>query len=281
MKLLNRFPVAVVLTALIIVLCCVWGYSRVSVPTSEMEEIAPTETGRAGESNLNYYLRQTQDDAGIFTLETADTIARRNLTLDNSYRSILAIHTVTYLNGKPIETYAQELAEEIELAGRDMLLLLDTDTQGWYLVYGPGLQPYAETSTDLRDLFRGQLTSDFFENGSNQKVLLLFNALDNWFADNVPPADAEASITTGHVQTATLYTVFTGILFTLLTNIWWILLLLVVLTLLDRARFSHYNTAHPQGHDPADPFRPLLFWHHAGSGWYRNMQELMESDGEF
>lgn len=282
MRFFKRFPVAVILTAAVICLCCVWGYQRVYEPVQEVEEESTTSVDgyHSGESNLNYYLRWMEDDAEMFTLETADTIARRNLKLDTTYNSVIAVHTVSYLNGKSIEAYARTVAENMDLSGRDMLLLLDTDTQDWYVLYGAGLQPYAEASTDLRDLFRGQLTSDFFENGSNQKVLLLFNALDTWYENNVPTVDADSALfpSGGRVEAANFHDIFIGILFALITNIWWILLLVVILTLLDRARFSHYALAHPQGYDPSDPFRPLLFWHHAGSRWFDNLMELAETE---
>ena len=277
----KRVPVAVLLTAVVIFLCCFWGYQRVDEPVQEAEEETTSADGHhSGESNLNYYLRWMEDDAEMFSMETADAIARRNLKLDTTYNSVIAIRTVSYLNGKSIEAYARSLAEKMDLSGRDMLLLLDTDTRDWYVLYGSGLQPYAEANTELRDLFRGQLTTDFFESGSNQKALLLFNALETWYENNVPPADSELYPSGGRVEAANFHDIFIGILFTLLTNIWWILLLVLILTLLDRARFSRYAKAHPQGYDPADPFRPLLFWHHAGSRWFADMVELTELEKE-
>jgi len=277
MTIFKRFPVAVLICAAVIALCCYWGYSRVYVPPEEDE--STSDNGyRAGESNLNYYLDWMQDDAKMFTAETADTIARRNLSLDGTYRSLVAIHTVSYLNGKDIETYARDLAEDMELGGRDMLLLLDSDTQDWYVVYGPGLQPYAEMNTELRDLFRSQLSPDFFAVTSNRRVVLLFDALQEWFETNVPPAEEDEG--PGTVQRATVHDIFFGILFTLLTNIWWILILVLALTLLDRTRCRNYALTHPDGHDPADPFHPLLFWHHAGSRWYADIEELAEYDRE-
>ena len=278
MTIFKRFPVAVILSALVIVLCCVWGYSRVYEPPANTgDEPFSGEHHRAGESNLNYYLGWMDDEAGLFTLETADTIARKNLELDSTYGSLVAIHTINYLNGKDIETYARELAADMDLGGRDMLLLLDSDTQDWYVIYGPGLQPYAEMNTELRDLFRSQLSPDFFAVTSNRRVVLLFDALQEWYAANVPPAE-ETSGSGGDIQRVSLHDIFFGILFTLVTNIWWILILLVALTLLDRTRCRNYTMAHPDGHDPANPFHPLLFWHHAGSRWYANIEELADYD---
>ena len=278
MTIFKRFPVAVILSALVILLCCVLGYSRVYEPPADTgDETSSGEHYRAGESNLNYYLSWMKDEAGMFTPETADTIARQNLSLDNEYNSLVAIHTVSTLEGRDIESCARELANQVELGGRDMLLLLDSETQDWYVVYGPGLQPYVEMNTELQDLLRSQLSPDFFAVTSNRRVVLLFEALQQWFEANVPPAEETAA--SGYaVQHATHRDICIGIIFTLMTNIWWILILLVALTLLDRTRCRNYLLAHPDGHDPANPFRPLLFWHHAGSRWYANMEDLAEYD---
>ena len=279
MTIFKRFPVAVIIYAAVIALCCWWGYSRVYVPPEETDtETVSGEHYRAGESNLNYYLGWMKDDAGFFTPETADTIARRNLSLDTTYNSLVAIHTVDYLNGKDIETFAKDAAEDIELGGRDMLLLLDSDTQDWYVVYGPGLEPYVEMNSELKELFNSQLSPDFFAVTSNRRVILLFDALQEWFEANVPPVDEEAEGGDVAVQRATFHDIFFGILFTLLTNVWWILILVVALTLLDRTRCRNYLITHPDGHDPAHPFHPLLFWHHAGSNWFANMEDLAEDD---
>ena len=279
MTIFKRFPVAVVICAAVILLCCWWGYSRVYVPPEEPEtENVSGGHSRAGESNLNYYLGWMDDQGGFFTPETADTIARRNLSLDTTYNSLVSIHTVNSLEGKDIETCAKEMAEAVELGGRDMLLLLDKETQDWYVVYGPGLQPYVEMNSELKELFNAQLSPDFFAVTSNRRVILLFDALQEWFEANVPPAeDAEEGAAVA-VQRATVHDIFFGILFTLLTNIWWILILLVAMTLLDRTRCRNYVLAHPDGHDPAHPFHPLLFWHHSGSGWYANMEDMADYD---
>ena len=145
------------------------------------------------------------------------------------------------------------------------------------MIYGPGLQPYAEMNTELRDLFRSQLSPDFFAVTSNRRVILLFDALREWYKANVPPMEEESSAV-GDVQMANLHDIFFGILFTLVTNIWWILILLVALTLLDRTRCRNYVLAHPDGHDPANPFHPLLVWHYAGSRWYADIEDLAEYD---
>ena len=139
MNFFRKTPVAVILTLLLVALCCVWGYTRVylsDLPTLSSGE----EHHNAGESNLNYYLNQVDDDAALFSLETLDAIARHNLEMDNQYDSILMIQTVSDLDGIDIKTFTMQQASAIKLSGLDILLVLDAGTKDWYVTYGPSIQ---------------------------------------------------------------------------------------------------------------------------------------------
>ena len=79
------------------------------------------------------------------------------------------------------------------------------------------------------------------------------------------------------VQVISLWDVFVNIIFTLLVNIWWIILLLVALNVVDRYRFQKYVERHlpDNGDEPTAPFHPILFWHRQGSRWYGRMLDLV------
>ena len=113
MKFFRNIPVAVSLTVLVVALCCFWGYERANLPVQTMEDVSGDRA--AGQSDLNYHLNWLDDAASLFTLDTIDAIARRNLVLDSTYHSFLAIQTVSYLNGADIETYAEETAQRVHL----------------------------------------------------------------------------------------------------------------------------------------------------------------------
>ena len=124
MKFFRKTPVAVLLTALVVVLCCVWGYTRAYTSVQQQEE---TQSQRAGENNLNYFLRQFQDDARLFDLDTTDTLARSDLELNNTYGTMLALRTANYLNGQDIETYAKDYFAKQKLGRTDMLLVIEVN----------------------------------------------------------------------------------------------------------------------------------------------------------
>lgn len=280
MKFFRKTPVAVILTALVVVLCCVWGYTRAYTSVQQQEE---TQSQRAGENNLNYFLRQFDDDAHLFDLDTTDAMARDDLDLNNTYGTMLAVRTANYLGGEDIETYAKNYFTEHELGRSDLLLVIETNTRAWYLVYGPGLRPYADGNQALATLVRENLDDAFFEGESSKGILSLFRDLGKWCQDTLP--EVEPVVQSGipslqindKVQVISLWEVFVSIVFTLLVNIWWIILLLVVLNVVDRYRFQKYVERHlpDNGDEPAAPFHPILFWHRQGSRWYGRMLDLV------
>lgn len=276
MKFFKKTSVAVVLTLLLVALCCVWGYTRVYVVNQSPETNISSEHRNAGESNLNYYLNWVDDGADLFSLETTDDIARYNLVWDNRYSSLVAIKTVRYLNGMDIKAYAERVSDQIDLGSRDFLLLLDAGSQSWYVVYGGSLRSYVEQDQTLPQLFQRYLGASFFTGESDHNIISLFKGLETWYADHITPnAAPDHSIfpTDGKVQSITLGAIFSGILLTLLANIWWIILLLIALNLADRVRFERYIAKYPPDAIPMVRFHPILFWHQPGSRWYERMVE--------
>lgn len=283
MKFFKKTSVAITLTVLIVALCCVWGYTRVYV------DAIPETSGAertAGESNLNYYLNWIDDDAGLFTLETIDDLARENLILDNTYRSLMAVKTVKHLNGMDIQTYAENVADRIELGSRNLLLLLDANTQTWYVSYGSSMAAYVEASQDLPNLFRRHISDSFWEEGQSDKAILeLFDDLEGWYKNTLPVDESSGNTSffhsNGKIQSITISALLSGILLNVLANLWWIVLLLVVLNIVDRVRFEKHFTKYPPGTPSAPLFHPFLFWHRIGSNWYEaRMEEAMEEDDE-
>ncbi len=281
MKFFRKPSVAILLTVLLVALCCVFGYSR-AYESNQSNHNENEQTLLAGENSLNYFLNWIDDKADLFSIETADTLARNNLELSNTYGCLLAIKTEHYLNGQNIETYAKDLFEKVNLGTQDFLLVIEASSQKWYLVYGSGLREYADNNAALPDLIRENLNDAFFHGQSDTSILALFDDLENWCAQTLPKQDT--SNETGNpflqnykIRTVTLGDIFTGVLFSLLVNIWWIVLLIVILNLVDRHRFYKYITAYPPmaGVVPPVFFRPLLFWHRHGSTWYYRMLQLI------
>lgn len=286
MRFFQKTSVAVLITVLVVALCCVWGYSRVYDFSAVMSTQEPThrDEQQAGTSNLNYYLRLVEDKANIFDLTTTDAIARCNLVLDSSYDSVLAIQTVTYLNGSDIQTAAERAASQAGLGQRDLFLYLDTDSQGWYVIYGSQMASYVEADDSLPTLFRQHLNQDFWVEGAGSEVILsLFDDVEAWYSTTVPqtessnlPYQQEA----GKLQSITLSGIVNSILLTLLANLWWIAILFLALFLGDQFRFERFYRRSKGCTDPTMSFRPLLFWHRTDSHWFIRMKCRMDEAEE-
>jgi len=282
MNFFKKTSVAVVIALLVVALCCVWGHTRVeNEDTAIGTHYEPDRS--SGESNLTYYLSWVSDSARLFSADTIDTMARENLTLDNTYGSLIAVKTVSYLNGRDIQSYAEETALSIGLDKRDMLLFLDANSQSWYVTYGADLVSYVEASAELPNLFRTHLGTAFWEEGNADKAILeLFDQLDDWYEDNIPPLEKNSTgfLPSGtKIQTVTLGSILSGILFTLLANLWWIALALIALNIVDRVRFDQFYARKTTEEGAAVRFHPFLFWHRPGSNWYEDrMEEAMEAD---
>jgi uncharacterized membrane protein YgcG len=284
MNFLKKTSVAVVIALLVVALCCVWGYHRAN--TADSSASTHYEPDRSsGESNLNYYLGWISDSARLFSADTVDTMARENLTLDNTYGGLVAVKTVSYLNGRDIQSYAEETALDIGLDKRDMLLFLDTNSESWYVTYGSDLVTYVESSADLPNLFRKHLNNAFWEEGNADKAILaLFHDLDDWYKDTIPPLEKNSAgflPSSSKIQAVSLGSILTGIFFTLLANLWWIALALIVLNIVDRVRFDRFFDKLNMENMDKLHFHPFLFWHRPGSNWYETrMEEALEAEYE-
>ena len=84
MKFFQKTSVAVLLTLLVVALCCVLGYTRAGAGHGQGVSAPPAQ--QAGESGMNYFLNWIDDGANLFTMETTDTMARDNLSLNKHLR---------------------------------------------------------------------------------------------------------------------------------------------------------------------------------------------------
>ncbi|MBR5534321.1 MAG: TPM domain-containing protein [Ruminiclostridium sp.] len=281
MNFFKKTSVALVIALLVVALCCVWGHNRASQQTPEIGTHYEPDRS-SGESNLNYYLGWISDSARLFSADTVDTLARENLTLDNTYGSLVAVKTVSYLNGRDIQSYAEETARTIGLDRRDMLLFLDSNSESWYVTYGSDLVTYVETSADLPNLFRKHLGNAFWEEGNADKAIQdLFRDLEDWYEENIPPLEKSSTgfLPAGtKVQSVSLGSILSGILFTLLANLWWIALAFIALNIVDRIRFDKFYEKQTNQEGDEARFHPFLFWHRPGSNWYEDrMEEALEN----
>ena len=136
MKFFKNHTVAVILTVLVIAGCCVYGF--VTRPNETAADLAPLEYGR---ENYAAYLGWIDDGANILSDDTEREVAVVLAAMDQAYGSIVALVTETDAGGMTLADRAVQIANDAELSGVDMILLIDTGTDNWYLQPGQDIEP--------------------------------------------------------------------------------------------------------------------------------------------
>ncbi len=278
----QKTSVAVTLTVLLVALCCVLGYTRAYL-SNQPEPESSGQNQQAGENNLNYFLNRIDDGADLFSMETTDLLARNNLDLSNTYGVVLSLKTANYLNGQDIEPYAKDLFDQLSLGSKDMLLVIESSSQAWYLVYGAGLRSYADGNENLVSPAAGVSGRRIFPGGAATTAsspsprgwrtgarkpfpqghqLCLGQPLPG------PWRQGADSLPVGHSVGRPLHPAGQY--------------------LVDHSPAGGAESGGPPPvpgiHPQASPgdlsippvfFRPILFWHRAGSAWYQRMLYLV------
>ena len=95
MKFFRKTSVAVLFTLLVIALCCVIGYTG-PPPTPPGHLRCPRPAGRRERIKLLPQLDH-DDDAGLFSMDTTDTLAEQPVPPHSNYGCLMAIQTINYL----------------------------------------------------------------------------------------------------------------------------------------------------------------------------------------
>ncbi len=116
MKFFKKYPVAVVITILVIAGSIVFGISKMPAPM-----LAPS------------YGTWVLDDANVLSDSAEEALQWANNSLATDYSAHIAVATVNNVKGRDISEYTYELASEWSLGTYDMILLLDIGGQEYYL----------------------------------------------------------------------------------------------------------------------------------------------------
>ena len=143
----------------------------------------------------------------------------------------MGLVTTDDLDGKSMEDYAIDESAELELGDSDMLLLIDTDSEQWYLAYGDEMASYVDN--DLSILFKENLGS-LFTGNAGSSVTGLYKGLLSWYASNIPAASHEEAQTQPVSYRQEERMSFGSILLTLF-------IILIVLRIIFRPRRRYYD----------------------------------------
>ena len=195
------------------------------------------------------------DSAGVLSAKQKETICLYNANWNQRYGSIIMVATTNTVGGV-LDDFAYDLGESVELAAADAVLAVNPKTVSAYLAPGPDYP-----------LSGGQITSyldnSFFayvDHGSvGDGILNLFADLNTYYVDNYGLGYLDNSSGLGGERSGAALLVGVVLL---------LLVVVLILSAVDSARHSAYRTR-DYGVVGAPPFRPMLFWHGPGYGWYR------------
>ena len=254
MKMLKKQGVAIVLTIVMIVLAIGIGRARMdTVP----KPVQPSGQGGLDTTlSTGPYEKWLWDEAGVLSDETEKQICLYNANWDKRYSSLVAVAAVSSVDGD-LGDYTYKLGDEIGLGPRDALLVMDISGQDCWLATG---KEFAEMMPDsqVEQFMSAYLEKEFFDGKYGSGVLNLFNALNGRYYDAYGYGNLE-HMSSGQNSGF-------GMLVSLI-----ILLIVVILicSMIDSMRYTAYRRRYYGMGTPPVVFRPILFWHGPGYGWYR------------
>lgn len=244
MKFFQKTWVAVAITALMIAAAIGIGLSRPEKPV-----VKPT-TDLDASLNTGGYSQWIWDDAGVLSDATEEQLCLFNANWVARYDSLIAVAAVDTVSGA-IDDYAYELGEEIELGAADGILVIAVEDHNAYLAAGPD---YPLSDGEVTSYMNAYLYDPVMEKKYDQGVLELFDALNGYYLDHYGLGYLEQERGGGSE---------------LAVNIILLLILaLVVCTIIDQSRYNAYRQRYYGVVNPPYVFRPILFWHGPGYGWY-------------
>lgn len=195
------------------------------------------------------------DEAGVLSDDQEKQINLYNANWMQRYDSIVAVAVVGSVAGA-IDDYAYELAMELELAAVDAILVVDTGSGDGYLLPGDDypLSDSQITSYMNTYLYEGVVSGEY-----GAGILNLFQEINQFYVDQYGLGFLDNGGGYGPARDSSRVAGVVAL----------ILIVLVIATVADNLRYSAYRQRYYGVPNPPVIFRPILFWHGPGYGWYR------------
>ena len=258
MKFFQKRSVAVVLTLLIILASIGLGQVRRPVQSSPAPE--PADSSALDTSlNTSGYTDWLWDEAGVLSDATEETLCLYNANWDARYGMIMAVAAVSDTDGMAIDTYTYQLGNDIGLGSQDLLLVMDVGGQDAFLI--PGDSVTSALSDSVITQYMDQYYDAFMARDYDTFALGVFSSFQTFFASHLNAAQSTPA--PGYAEGYARDVSWVVQIFFL------ILLILIVFSIIDSTRYTAYRRRYYGKGVPPVVFRPLLFWHGPGYGWYR------------
>ncbi len=255
MKFLQKRWVAVTLAVLMIAAAV--GIGQLRGNSTALPAPGPSNPNTL-DSNLSIagYDKWIWDDADILSSDTERTICQYNALWDARYNSVVAIAT-TDSKVNDTETFAWDQALDMGLGESDAILGISVRNGDYFLVPGDDFATILTNRvvSDLEDILSGDL--------NDQTILAFYAELNEVYYANFGLGNEENSAYGSDVNAQPGRMGGIAVLAVIA------ILLVVVLSAIDRTRYNTYRTRYYGVPNPSVVFRPIFFWHGPHSGWYR------------
>lgn len=250
MKFFQKTWVAILLTIAMIAGAVAVGQSRQdTVPNSPASVGLDTTLSTSRSSEFLW------DQAGVLSTDQERQINLYNANWIERYDSIVAVAVVDSVTGN-IDDYAYDLGMEWELAAADAILVIDTSTGDAYMAPA---QDYPLSDNQITSYMDSYLYDGVASQEYGAGILNLFQNINQYYVDQYGlgfldhsgghAAGQESSRLAGLVML--------------------VIMLLIIATIVDNLRYATYRQRYYGVVNPPILFRPILFWHGPGYGWYR------------
>ena len=121
------------------------------------------------------YYQWINDDAGMLSQETRQTLEEYNKQWNDKYTAVVAVAAVDSTHGQSGKRYASSLGEQWGLGQNDMLLLM-VEGDDYYVLLGDSVNE-AATDTQL-DMLKKALEDDYYKGDYDNAALSFFRKAD-------------------------------------------------------------------------------------------------------
>lgn len=251
MKLFQKTWVAVALT--IVMIAAAIGIGQWRAQSADPVEETAQSTGLDSSLSTSAYAKWIDDQAGVLTDQQEEQIALFNANWVKRYDSLIAVATRTSIDGS-IDDYAYDLGVQIELASADGILVINAATGDCYLAVGPD---YPMTDSQVSSYMDQYLYEDAMAGSFGDGVVKLFTGINEYYVDQYGLGSLDSGRSGGDRVN------------TILGVVLLVVILVAIASILDSMRYTSYRQRYYGVVNPPYVFRPILFWHGPGWGWYR------------
>ena len=184
MNVFKKRGVAVTVLILAVIAAILIGQlTKPSVDETYKPESSSTAQSWA-KAHADSYTAYVQDEAGLFSSATKQTLAEENAALKHTYDSVLGVYTVSSLDGSTIKSYADKICYGTGQYGdNDLLLVIVDETGEWYVSTGDSIG--SQLDGTFENYFTKNLGDSFWDD-PDSAITTLFTQVSGWYAKNVP-----------------------------------------------------------------------------------------------